>query len=157
MSQNLAQVHLTEQDLATMREGLAMIRSVIASRATSLTPQQRKSLVKMGDKSRNFCGQAVAGLQSNGDSLPKTFNVEALAVDLADFTALDAFHAEFEQVGEMIDDTTKALSSDVMVNALVGVSFLKALNKLNPSLDKLLQQLGAIRRAKPAAKKQTGN
>jgi hypothetical protein len=57
----------------------------------------------------------------------------------------------------MIDDTTKALSSDVMVNTLVGVSFLKALNKLKPSLDKLLQDLSGIRRSKSATKKKEAN
>ncbi len=134
-----------------------MIRSVIAPRAVSLTPKQRKSLVKMGEKSRNFCSQAVGGLQTHADSLPKDFDVEGLATDLADFTALDAFFTEFDEVAEMIDDTTKALSSDVMVNTLVGVSFLKALNKLKPSLDKLLQDLSGIRRSKSATKKKEAN
>ncbi len=153
MSQNLAEVKLTAQDIATLREGLEMIRSVLANRSTSLTPKQRKTLVKMGDKSRNFCEQAVTGLQSHTDSLPRDFDLDGLTTDLADFTALDAFFTEFTEVGEMIDDTAKALSSDVMVNTLIGVSFLKALNKLKPSLDKLLQDLRGIRRAKPAAKK----
>ena len=53
----------------------------------------------------------------------------------------------------MIDDTLKALSSDVMVNSVAGVGFLKALNKLKPSLDRLLTDLGSIRRSKPNKKK----
>ena len=67
--------------------------------------------------------------------------------------AEETCYNEFEQTGEMIDDTLKALSSDVMVNTVAGVGFLKALNKLKPSLDRLLADLGAIRRAKPTKKK----
>jgi hypothetical protein len=157
MSQNLAEVHLTAKELETVRAALATIRETLQPRATSLTPAQRKSLVKMGDKSRNFCEQAIAGLQSNSTSLPADYDLAGLAGDMADFTELDNFNTEFQQVGEMIDDTVKALSSDVMVNSLVGVTFLKALNKLKPSLDKLLQNLGSIRRAKPASKKKEAN
>ena len=37
---------------------------------------------------------------------------------------------------------------------MAGGSFLNALNKLKPSLDRLLADLGTIRRAKPTKKKE---
>jgi len=153
MSQDLASLKLTEEDIKKLGGAMAIIREVLAKRAVSLTPTQRKKLLKMGDKSRNFCVQAVEGLKANAASLSPEFKLTALEEDLADFTALDAFFAEYEQVGEMIDDTLKALSSDVMVNSVAGVGFLKALNKLKPSLDRLLTDLGSIRRSKPNKKK----
>ena len=71
------------------------------------------------------------------------------AEDLEDLNALAAFYPEDETNGESIDDALKTLSSDVIVNTLAGVGILKALNKLKPSLDRLLSDLGSIRRSKP--------
>jgi hypothetical protein len=154
MSQDLASLKLTEEEIKNLNGALATIREILKDRSVSLTPSQRKKLLKMGDKSRIFCVQAVDGLKANAASLSPEFPLTALVEDLADFTALDAFFSEFEQTGEMIDDTLKALSSDVMVNSVAGVGFLKALNKLKPSLDRLLADLGTIRRAKPTKKKE---
>jgi DNA-binding MarR family transcriptional regulator len=149
MSQGLASPKLTQDEVVALHAALGTIREILKERTVSLTPSQRKKLLKMGEKSRNFCQQAVAGLQANEASLPRDFEMAALADDLEDFNALATFYAEYETTGEAIDDTLKALSSDVMVNTLAGVGILKALNKLKPSLDRLLADLGSIRRSKP--------
>ncbi len=106
----------------------------------------------MGDKSRTFCQQAVAGIAAKSGSMPADLDVPGLAMDLEDFTRLNAFHTEYLTLGEEIDDTLKGLSSDVMTGSIIGVTFLKALNKLNPGLDTLLNSLRTVRRAKPAKK-----
>ncbi len=153
MSQDLASLKLTDADVAALRDSLQSIRKVLHGRTVSLTPAQRSKLLKMGEKSRNFCTQAVDALAANAGSLPPDLDIAALQTDLADFNALDTFYTEFQSIGEEVDDTLKALSSDVMVNALAGVGFLKALNKLKPSLDKVLGDLRSIRRAKPKVTK----
>jgi hypothetical protein len=80
--------------------------------------------------------------------MPPDLDVPGLVQDFADYTALEIFVAEYEAVGELLDDTLKALSSDVMTNSIVGVTFLKALNKINPALDTLLDSLKLVRRRK---------
>ncbi len=67
---------------------------------------------------------------------------------MADYTALESIFVEYEAVGELLDDTLKALASDVMTNSIIGVTFLKALNKINPALDTLLGSLKTVRRRK---------
>ncbi|MEO7934239.1 MAG: hypothetical protein ABIT76_13880 [Chthoniobacterales bacterium] len=152
MSQNLASLNLTTADNAALDAHLAGIESILAGCLVSLTPQQRQSLIKMGPKSRTFCEQAVPGIAANAASMTPDFDIPALQQDLADFGALDAFYTRYLTLGEKLDDTLKALSSDVMTNTIIGVTFLKALNKLKPSLDALLKALGSVRRAKPKAK-----
>ena len=155
MSQNLANIHLTPAELTTLNGALQTIRATLGSRAVSLTQDQRVSLVKMGDNTRVFCQQAVTGIQANAGSMPADLDVPGLAQDLADYTALETFQAEYKAVGELVDDTLKALSSDIMTNSIIGVTFLKALNKLNPALDTLLGSLKQVRRRKAAAKPAT--
>ena len=148
MSQNLASIEFTAAETAILSSALQTIRTTLGDRAVSLTPDQRKTLVKMGDNTRVFCQQAVAGLQQNAGSMPPDLDVPGLVQDFADYTALEIFVAEYEAIGELLDDTLKALSSDVMTNSIVGVTFLKALNKINPALDTLLDSLKLVRRRK---------
>lgn len=150
MSQNLANIHLTAAEITTLSGALQTIRTTLGDRAVSLTPEQRQTLFKMGDSTRVFCQQAVAGLQANAGSMPPDLDVPGLAQDLADYTALEGILAEYKAVGELLEDTLKALSSDVMTNSIIGVTFLKALNKINPALDTLLGSLKQVRRRKAA-------
>ncbi len=148
MSQNLATIQLTVAEITALKGALQTIRTTLGDRAVSLTPDQRKTLVKMGDNTRVFCQQAVTGLQQNIGSLPPDLDVPGLVQDFADYAALEPIFAEYEAVGELLDDTLKALSSDVMTNSIIGVTFLKALNKINPALDSLLGSLKTVRRRK---------
>lgn len=149
MSQNLANIVFTPAEITTLTGALQTIRTTLGDRAVSLTPDQRKTLVKMGDNTRSFCQQAVTGLQQNAGSMPPDLDVTGLVQDFKDYTALETFVTEYEAVGELLDDTLKALSSDVMTNSIIGVTFLKALNKINPGLDTLLGSLKQVRRRKP--------
>ena len=155
MPQNLVSLDLTAADITALTGALATIRTTLGDRAVSLSPQERQELTKMGDKSRTFCEQAVAGIASNSGSMPADLDVAGLTQDLADFTKLDAFYADYLAIGEKIDDTLRAVSSDVMNGSIIGVTFLKALNKLNPGLDSLLSSLRNVRRSKPKAKPPT--
>ena len=148
MSQNLANIEFTAAEITTLKASLETIRATLGDRAVSLTSDQRKTLVKMGDNTRVFCQQAVAGMQANSGSMPPDLDVAGTAQDLADYTALESFYADYQETGELLDDTLKALASDVMTNSIIGVSFLKALNKINPALDTLLASLKQVRRRK---------
>ena len=152
MAQNLASLNLTAAEVTALTGALQTIQTTLGNRGVSLDPKQRRELVKMGDKSRPFGEQAVAALQNNSASLPPDLDVTGLVQDLADFQKLDAFADQLRQVSELIDDTLKALSSDIMTNAIIGVGILKALNKLNPNLDTLLKDLSVLRRNKPTTK-----
>lgn len=152
MPQNLVNMNITADELASLMGSMENIRAIFGNRAISLSPEERRSITKMGDKSRTFCEQAVAGINAHSGSMPADLDVTGLSQDLADFATLDAFYTDYLTLGEKIDDTLKALSSDVMTGSIIGVTFLKALNKLNPGLDTLLKSLSAVRRSKPAAK-----
>jgi hypothetical protein len=128
------------------------IRTTLGTRVVSLSPQQRRELVKMGGKTRAFCDGAIAALQSNSASLPPSVDVAELTDDMADFDKLNAFASDFTTLSESIDDTLKAISSDVMTTSIFGVGILKALNKGSAALDTLLSDLSTLRRAKPAKK-----
>jgi hypothetical protein len=98
---------------------------------------------------RAFRAGTIRGAIKVVRTVPCADDLVVIADDLEELNALATFYAEHETNGESIDDPLKALSSDVMVNTLAGVGILKALNKLKPSLDRLLSDLDSIRRSKP--------
>src|SRR6476620_8104185 len=120
MAQNLASLKLTAANMTALNGALDTIRTTLGDRAVSLSVSQRQTLTKMGDKSRPFCQQGIAALQANAASLPPDVNVTELSDDLADFEKLAPFFDQYNQVGELIDDTLKAISSDVMINTIAG-------------------------------------
>jgi hypothetical protein len=149
MSQNLVSLGLTAAEKTALHDALQTIRTTLGNRAVSLTQDQRRSLVKMGEGSRAFCEQAVPALQQNSGSLPGDFPLAELVQDMADYPALSAFIDEYTQIGELLGDTQKALASDIMYNTILGVGALKVANKINPAIDTLLKDLRSVRRAKP--------
>ena len=52
MSQNLASIELTAAEITILSSALQTIRTTLGDRAMSLTQDQRKTLVKMGDNTR---------------------------------------------------------------------------------------------------------
>jgi len=153
MKQNLASLKLTPADTTALNAALTTINTTLGDRTVSLDPALRRTLTKMGPKTRPFCIEAINALQNNSASLPPDFDLPELADDMSDFDKLDAFATKLATLSESVDDTLKAISSDVMTSCISGVGFLKALNKLTASLDDQLADLKTLRRSKPAAKK----
>ena len=139
--QNLASVHVSAQDLADVDAALDTLRRVFAP-LVSLTPQQRRELPKMGDKSEAFCRQALHLLESNPQIVPPSLG---LADALADLKAIDALRPRLQrlrQLTERADDTEMALGSDIVTTALEGYALLKVSGK-GESLKSARRELSA--------------
>lgn len=147
--QDLVSLELTAAEIDQLKAALGTLKTILGPRLISLTPDQRSELLKMGDTLRGYCAKAIPALNTNADALPPAFDREELNRDWTDYEALEAFLGEFNGLAERLRDTRLALSSDIFTSVLIGTGFLKALNKLDPSLDDLLAELRAARRRKP--------
>lgn len=126
--QNLLSLHLSADDLAVFDSALVNIENILA-RGIALTPQQRRDLYKMGDKSEAFCRQALMLLSNNPQVVPPSLSVTEA---LADLQALDALRPRLDklrQLTERAEDTELALGSDIMGAALEGYALLKVAGK----------------------------
>ncbi len=126
--QNLVSIQLSPADLQALDGALATIQTVLGH-GVALTPQQRRDLTKMGDKSEAFCRQTLTTLANNPQVVPPSLSV---AVAVADLAALDVLRLRLEklrQLTERLDDTELALGSDVMGVALEGYALLKVAGK----------------------------
>ena len=124
MPQNLISYQLTSADLAAVDGALKTLEDRLAS-LIDLTPFQRRTLVKMGDKSEAFARKAVEVLNTNPNLLPGNFDLAELRRDLAGFDQLRSRLMRVARIHERMADSQLALGSDVMSATLEGYAFLK--------------------------------
>ncbi len=114
----------------------------------SLSPQQRRSVPRMGDKSESFCRQTLSLLGLNLQVVNPSLGLEGAEADLA---TLDALRPRLQRLGRLSkrgSDTAIALGSDVMSTALQGNALLKVSGR-NQSLEELRAPLGSRFAKKP--------
>lgn len=141
MSQNLVDLSFDNDALAAMDNALVALETSMAS-LIALTPEQRRGLTKMGDKSEAFCRQAGHVFAENPGVLPRNFDLAGYQRDLA---ALDALRPRLMRLATLHQralDTETAVGSDLMTHALEGYAVLKVAGK-GQGLDEARRALSA--------------
>lgn len=144
---------------AVSAEDLAEIKAAIATIQTrlpfliSLTADERRKRIKMGDKSLAFVRNSVTVTQNNPEIVPSNFDIAEftrdyqLTVDLTEVLSL------LEQLTEKVDDTLLAVGSESMGGSLLVYDYVKAAARHSPGLKSVADQLGerfkALRRRRP--------
>lgn len=141
MSQNLVSLVLTDEQLTAIDGALATLEQNLTG-LLALTPDQRRSLAKMGDKSEVFCRQTLKLLTQNPQVVPPSLNVVEAQADLAAFDQVGTFMMRLQRLGERAQDTSTALGSDLMQFALEGYGLLKVSGK-NQGLEELRRELSS--------------
>jgi hypothetical protein len=141
VSQNLVSLVLTDEQLSAIDGALATLEQNLSG-LLALTPEQRRSLAKMGEKSEVFCRQTLKLLVQNPQVVPPSLNVGEAQADLAAFDQLGTFLMRLQRLGERAQDTSTALGSDLMQFALEGYGLLRVSGK-NQGLEELRRDLSS--------------
>ena len=99
MSQNRIALQWDVERLNTLDSLLAALEGQLTD-LIGLSPDERRELTKMGDKSEAFCRQAVTVLSDNAQVLPRNFDVDAYRADLV---ALDALRPRLARVQRLYE------------------------------------------------------
>jgi len=137
MVENRVSATLTPDDLKTITTALATIREKLPF-LIDLTPDERRKLPKMGDKSRAFVSQALIIAEQNEDILPRSFDVAEMRKDVTLFESLAQVSATVTQLQELIEDTYLEVGSEAYTAALVVYQYARTSGK-GAALDKLLE------------------
>lgn len=109
-TQNLIDFELSAEAMAEIDAALDSLEAQLVL-LRGLDPDQRRSLVKMGDKSEAFCRQALVAFTQNSDILPRNFDVEGYQRDLATLEALRPLRQRLARLLERLEDTEMALGA----------------------------------------------
>ncbi|MFC3550854.1 hypothetical protein ACFOLC_07460 [Lysobacter cavernae] len=140
MSQNLISLDISAEDLGAIDQALSVIETRFAG-LLALEADERRALVKMGDKSEAFCRQTLMALVQNPQVVPPSLDVSEATDDLRAIDALRPRLARLERLVERVNDTAIALGSDVMMAALEGYALLKVSGR-GQGLEGLRSNLG---------------
>ena len=128
MSQNLIQLTLTAEDYAAIDGALTTLETRLAS-LIDLSVEERRGLVRMGEKSEAFCRQTLLAMDENRSFIPASVGLDDAQADLEQLDALRRRTLRLQRLTGRCEDTTTALGSDVMSTSLEGYSLLKMLGK----------------------------
>jgi hypothetical protein len=101
------------------------IKSLLKPYSVPLTPSERHSVLKMGDKSLTFVEKSHDFAVENPGFVPPFLNMPKFDIDFADAHGLWTVRNDAQQVYEMIDDTTMVSGSEAYQAALVFYSSVK--------------------------------
>ncbi|HIK06766.1 MAG TPA: hypothetical protein IGS40_19080 [Trichormus sp. M33_DOE_039] len=132
---------LSPADIQEIKAALQTIQRKLPFLIT-LSPEERRKLVKMGDKSLAFVNNSVSAAKSNPEILPASFDVDELVRDYQLATTLTEVLTSMHQLTEQVDDTLMAVSSDAMTSSLTVYDYVKTAAKKTPGLKTVAEQLG---------------
>ena len=139
---NRISAKLSQSDRAEILEALTVIKTKLPF-LTSMTPEERKALPKMGDRSQAFVIKAMEVAKQNPDFLPRSFDLEEMQLDVELFESLYPIVAAFAQLDGMLDDTYKLVGSEAYIAALQVYNYAKASGHqagLAPAIEELGQR-----------------
>lgn len=104
------------------------------------SPDERKSMLKMGNKTEAFCRQTLMVAEQNTQNLPASLLLDEAQSDLR---SLDQLRPRLHRLRELLgkgDDTEMALGSDIYAFCLDAYAMLKVTGK-GASLEALRQAM----------------
>jgi hypothetical protein len=157
MPDNRVSATISEPDRQAVLAAIETIRQKMPF-LIALTPEQRRSLPKMGDKSRAFVDKALNVAQLNSDFLPRSFSVEEMARDVALTAALQPIMAALTRLQEQVLDTYTEVGSEAYTAALVVYQSAR-IGGEGEALEALLDDMGQrfARKSKGARMPPTGS
>lgn len=124
----MIQLSLTAEDYSAIDGALTVLETRLAG-LIDLSVDERRSIVRMGEKSENFCRQTLLAMDENRSMIPASVGLDDARADLEHLDALRRRTLRLQRLTGRCEDTTTALGSDVMSAALEGYGLLKMLGK----------------------------
>lgn len=142
MTDNRISADLSQADQQAVLAAIQTIKQKLPF-LIDLTPEDRRTLPKMGDKSRAFVQQALDIATQNADILPRSFDVEEMRKDVELFSALSPLVTALSQLQELVEDSYLAVGSEAYTAALLVYQYARSGGKgsaLDGALDALSQR-----------------
>lgn len=141
MSQNLVDLQIDTTLLDALDAAITQMETSLVG-LISLTPEQRRGLMKMGEKSEAFCRAALNVAQQHSGIMARDFDIEAFQRDQQTLDLLRPRILRIAHLHQRVIDTEMALGSDQMVAALEVYGALKVAGK-GKSLDEARRNLAS--------------
>jgi hypothetical protein len=152
--ENRVSANLSQADKDAVIAALATIKAKLPF-LIDIPTEERKTMLKMGDKSRAFVQKTMELINQNDEFLPRAFEVEEMQKDVQLLNDLYPILQAVNQLQELMDDTVMVVSSEAYAAALVAYRYAKD-SGLGAGLDGVVDDIGR-RFARKSKKAEGGN
>lgn len=107
-------VTLTPAEITTLNDAITAFRTVLDGKTVNLTPEERSQLYKMRNNRLSLAEIALDQANSNPNLVPPYINLTEAQRDMAYYKQLRTYASILQSLLETIDDTQKAVGSEVL-------------------------------------------
>ena len=132
---------LSQAQKQDIQNDIDTIKGVL-SFLVNLTPDQRKSLRKMGTKRTGYVADVFDAVKTNPDVLAAAFDFAEYEKDKILFDDLSEVSGWLAALAEGVDDTLMALGNELMKQSDSGYDYLKRAAKDNEALSTVVDKIG---------------
>jgi hypothetical protein len=140
MSTNHVSGSLSSEDVQAILDQIIKLQQQMAF-LINLSPDEKHSMPKFGEKSRTFVATAVTVATQNPDMLTRGFNMEALKNNASLLEALYPIRLALDHLTGMVDDTYFAAGCDAYNSARQVYSLAKSAHLNTGGFEGALQDL----------------
>lgn len=139
---NKVSFQLTQEEQSEVNSSIEKIENILAPKLITLSPEERKELAKMGDKTVAFVNKALEYAQTYPDYMPSFINVGEAKMNFEAVNTLRNLFTPLERLCNQVDDTMMVAGSEAYTTALSIYKVLKnAANMGQPGADEASKEL----------------
>lgn len=129
--ENVVSIQIPAADLKKVQNALQLIHDTLKPFLIALTPEERKQLPKMSDKTLPFVEKALDYAQQSPQFIPPFVSVAELKIDFEAAATLTQLTRQVGQFNEGLNDTTMMAGSEAYMAALAYYNSVKLAAKMN--------------------------
>ena len=118
MKDNRHKDAIPEATLTQVYTQIEAVKTALAPYTLALTPQERHSMLKMGDRSLAFVEKTHDYAHDNPTLVPSYLDMDDFDKDFSDAHGLWSLHTAIHQLDELVEDTIMAAGSEAYHAAL---------------------------------------
>jgi hypothetical protein len=149
---NLISLNLSDEEVKTILDALATIEKIFKGRTVNLTPEERQTYGRLGNRTENWISKIVEYIDRRPELTPMYIDVPEFMNDYDIRTKLKPVMNQLKFLSESIDDTMVLLGHDIYNYSLAYYRNIKLVSRENvPGTTEVYNDLAAQFPFRPAA------
>jgi hypothetical protein len=155
-TENKIRIEFTEEQKTAINAALKSLKDTLGPVLTSLTPDEKKSMLILGDKSLSFVNKNLMFSKQNPEFMPSYLDQNEWSIDLLAWSDLALIGSQIKELNSLINDTIALCGNEAYRQALTYYNNVKQAAKDNvpsakPIYEELKQQYPNHKKSKEVA------
>ena len=140
--ENKVKIVLTDEQKATIDAALKSLKDTLGPVLISLTPDEKKSMLILGDKTLSFVNKNLMYSNQNPEFIPSYLNQNDWSIDMQAWNDLAPINSQLKELNSLLNDTIALCGNEAYRQALTYYNNVKQAAKDNvPSAKPIYEEL----------------